>query len=397
MSNFTGSESMYLNALKISETLYDPLLLAQINSNLGNLYKDMGDYDRALNHYRTSVELSESMNNQIGLSINYINIGSAYKLKGDYLDSRNYLTKAESILKSTSQNGLKSILYTEFIDLGNLSSDTVMSVVYKERYDEVNILINSVEKQNDLLRTSNLLNLKVLDNEIKQRRTELELARKRNQILWILIVSLLIITVIYTIYSTVQRRLLFELYQTRFQQALINGLPVLPSNNDRSSLSMFRIMRSMKGYFRTSSNDQFQDSDESSAELISESVKEDGLEAYYKALVVYLNQLESFENQQFTLDELAYRIGTNNKYLSLSVKKYSGLNFSDFINSFKVKRCVQVMNQSPNIKSNLKQIQDVGGFKSKATFLRAFKKVTGLTPSQYQKQFQYVNEKVNPN
>ncbi len=397
LSDFTESEKMYLNALNISKALYDPLLLAQINSNLGNLYKDMGDYDRALTHYRTSVELSETMNNKIGESINFINMGSAYRLKGDYEDSRFYLNKADSLLKSTSQNGLKRILYAEFVELGNFSSDTWMSAVYKELYDEVNANINSMEKQNELLRTSNLLNLKVLDSEIKQKRTELELARKRNQILWILIVSLLIIILLYTIYSTVQRRLLFELYHTRFQHTLLSGLPVLPLQNDRSTLSEFRIIRSIIEYFRTPSSDPFQDRDENSTELISESVNEDGLEAYYKALVVYLNQLESFENQQFTLDELAYRIGTNSKYLSLSVRKYSGLNYSDFINSFKVKRCVQAINQSPSIKTNLKQIQDVGGFKSKATFLRAFKKVTGLTPAQYQKQFHHLKQTSHTN
>ena len=61
----------------------------------------------------------------------------------------------------------------------------------------------------------------------------------------------------------------------------------------------------------------------------------------------------------------------------------SGLNFNDFVNEKRVASVIQMMEKGEHANLNLLGIGLDCGFNSKATFNRAFKKYTGLTPNQY--------------
>ncbi len=92
---------------------------------------------------------------------------------------------------------------------------------------------------------------------------------------------------------------------------------------------------------------------------------------------------QAYLNQELSLATLAKQIDTSDKKLSTLLNQNLQTNFYDYINSFRI-----VAFKKGVIEGKLEQLSIVGlalqcGFKSKSSFYRAFKKETGLSPSQF--------------
>jgi AraC-like DNA-binding protein len=93
-----------------------------------------------------------------------------------------------------------------------------------------------------------------------------------------------------------------------------------------------------------------------------------------------------FLNPQYTLNQLAKDIDVQPKILSQVINENFNQNFFDYINHFRIEEAKRMLRDLSNAQ-NVLQILYESGFDSKATFNRAFKKETGLTPTGYRKKF----------
>jgi AraC-like DNA-binding protein len=89
-------------------------------------------------------------------------------------------------------------------------------------------------------------------------------------------------------------------------------------------------------------------------------------------------------DSEITLSDLANRLKTHTSLLSGIINKGFGRNFNDFINEFRVKEFQEKINLPENKHFTLLGIAYDCGFNSKATFNRAYKKITGKAPSSEQ-------------
>lgn len=83
-----------------------------------------------------------------------------------------------------------------------------------------------------------------------------------------------------------------------------------------------------------------------------------------------------------TVSELSRMLGVNTTVLSYVINQSQGCNFNDLINRYRVEAVKAELSKGSN--DQLLTIALDSGFNSKATFNRAFKKFTGLSPSEYQ-------------
>jgi AraC-like DNA-binding protein len=90
-----------------------------------------------------------------------------------------------------------------------------------------------------------------------------------------------------------------------------------------------------------------------------------------------------FQNPELTLTDLAKKLETNAAVISKTINQGFGLNFNDFINNYRVEAVKQSFENGNHKKSTLLGIAFDCGFNSKATFNRAFKKNTGLSPKDF--------------
>lgn len=88
-----------------------------------------------------------------------------------------------------------------------------------------------------------------------------------------------------------------------------------------------------------------------------------------------------------SLSQLASRLSLSANYLSQIINEQAGQHFFDFINAYRVESAKQALTVS-NQYGNILNIALDAGFNSKSAFYNAFKRHTGLTPSQFRQQQQ---------
>ncbi len=103
--DYDKAEDYYLKALKIREKVLEenhPDLATSYN-NLGLLYHDKGDYDKAEDYYLKALNIREKVleENHPDLATSYNNLGSLYHAKGDYDKAEDYFLKALEIFEKT--------------------------------------------------------------------------------------------------------------------------------------------------------------------------------------------------------------------------------------------------------------------------------------------------------
>ena len=93
-----------------------------------------------------------------------------------------------------------------------------------------------------------------------------------------------------------------------------------------------------------------------------------------------------FQNPELTLTDVAKKLKSNASVISKAINQGFGLNFNDFFNTYRIEAVKKCFEKGEHKKSTLLGIAFDCGFNSKATFNRAFKKNTGLSPKDFIKQ-----------
>jgi AraC-like DNA-binding protein len=86
---------------------------------------------------------------------------------------------------------------------------------------------------------------------------------------------------------------------------------------------------------------------------------------------------------ELTLAALAEKLGIHPNYLSQVINEKEGKSFYDYINTLRVEEFKRLLLIQENSKYTLMSLAFDCGFNSKSSFNKNFKKVTGLSPSEY--------------
>lgn len=113
--------------------------------------------------------------------------------------------------------------------------------------------------------------------------------------------------------------------------------------------------------------------------------EEDSLDINQR-LLCFMEQEKPYLENNLNLRGLAQELDVNANYLSQVINEQHGKNFFEFINSYRVNELKEMMNDPDNRQFTLLSMAFDCGFNSKTTFNTAFKRITGLTPSQYLKK-----------
>ncbi len=90
-----------------------------------------------------------------------------------------------------------------------------------------------------------------------------------------------------------------------------------------------------------------------------------------------------FENPDLTLDTLSTTLQVNPNHLSQVINSLENKNFYDYVNQLRVHYFMQLISRPENKNYKLLSLAYECGFNSKTAFNRNFKKITGLSPTDY--------------
>ncbi len=97
---------------------------------------------------------------------------------------------------------------------------------------------------------------------------------------------------------------------------------------------------------------------------------------------------QHYLNPNTNLKEVAGRLNIPSYVLSIFVHQAYQMHFNDVINSHRVKYVSEGLTNEQWDALTLEAVGEMAGFNNRITFLNAFKKFTGVTPSQYLKNIQ---------
>jgi len=107
------------------------------------------------------------------------------------------------------------------------------------------------------------------------------------------------------------------------------------------------------------------------------------MSALYSRVVSYMDSRKPYLSDGFGLDDMANAVFTNRVYLSRTINYYSGRNFKQFVNYYRVMYAVELIKRDPRL--NVLELASMSGFHSVVTFNMAFRLNMDSTPGAFSK------------
>lgn len=100
-----------------------------------------------------------------------------------------------------------------------------------------------------------------------------------------------------------------------------------------------------------------------------------------------MEETDEYCQPEFTVATLAKLIDSNERYVSMVVNDHFGKSFTEVLNDYRIKKACERLttNNAKYAQLTIAAIGQSVGYKSQTTFVKQFRKCTGLTPSVYQK------------
>ena len=115
-------------------------------------------------------------------------------------------------------------------------------------------------------------------------------------------------------------------------------------------------------------------------------ISDEECKALQKHLETLMQDKKPFTDQELTLQHLASQLGVRTYILSYLFNSYLKCGYTDYVNNYRVEEFKNIVGNKDFSKYTLDTIAKICGFSSKSAFFRNFKRIEGITPSEYVKQ-----------
>jgi YesN/AraC family two-component response regulator len=104
-----------------------------------------------------------------------------------------------------------------------------------------------------------------------------------------------------------------------------------------------------------------------------------------KILSVIVMQ-KKYKDKNYSAKKLAEDLGTNTRYISAVVNVRFHMNYTSFINKFRIEEAMAILTDRRYQDLKMEQVSDMVGFANRQSFYASFYKILRMTPRQYRLQ-----------
>lgn len=112
-------------------------------------------------------------------------------------------------------------------------------------------------------------------------------------------------------------------------------------------------------------------------------IPDEQLMEMYEDILDYMEKEKPYLNPELSLNLLSESLQLGAHKLSLTINQKSGMNFFNFINSYRIAEAQKLLSAAGNHGYSIEDIAFMSGFNSRAAFYATFKKQLELTPKAY--------------
>lgn len=352
--------------------LLEPRYIGSVYGELGKLYEKIGQTDSAIYYFRLNTDYSEKYKIMYMLVENLKKLAVLYEKAGDrktaMLYKNRYLAMSDSVFNMNEISKVKNARFVYEMD---------------KNYQKIASLASDKEQQRVQIKSQRIF-------------------------LYIISVSLFVfVAMLFWVYA--QKRKLYHAYKELFYR---NG-ELLRSEQENKLLRIGyenivaevgtgpeSAPGTMESLIVAEIGDMGQKTNKQNVRKAKEKEADVEEVRLYSAnkltseqketLLLGINKImenpDEFCNCEFSLERLATLIGSNSRYVSQIINETYNKNFRSFINEYRIKEAqFRLMNTARYGNYTIKAIAESVGYKSHTNFILIFKKMTGITPSIYQK------------
>ena len=105
---------------------------------------------------------------------------------------------------------------------------------------------------------------------------------------------------------------------------------------------------------------------------------------------------KKYKDKDYSAKRLAADLGTNTRYVSAVVNVRFHMNYTSFVNKFRIEEAMAILVDRRYQNLNMEEVSDMVGFSNRQSFYASFFKLMGMTPRDYRLQHlaQHPQEKV---
>lgn len=116
-------------------------------------------------------------------------------------------------------------------------------------------------------------------------------------------------------------------------------------------------------------------------QIYEDSVGNKKMNALYERALAYMDEHSPYLDEFFSLEDFSRKLYTNKVYLSRTINVYSGRNFRQFVNFYRVKYSIELMRRDSRLKVD--ELATMSGFHSNVSYNMAFRLFMNETPKEW--------------
>ena len=102
-------------------------------------------------------------------------------------------------------------------------------------------------------------------------------------------------------------------------------------------------------------------------------------------LILCMEQEKAFHSPDISLEKLANALNASKHHVSQVINEHLGASFFEYVNQLRVEEAKQLLAETTRSDLHVIEVAYAVGFNNKVSFNAAFKKATGMTPTEYRR------------
>ncbi len=335
--------------------------------NRARLAMTEGDTSAAIRHHEQALQYARD--NRIGkeyLLFQYCELGEIYMKLGDYAKAIDYAQICEPEAKREKAFDLLisvyQLLWNANAAIGNKPEE--------ERYRGLYLsLSDTIFNRNTIFSADNEL------RDYETRMTDEHIASLNGvinrQTLTIIGISLLLLLLLLLSFLLLRnnRKLRFA------HSTLLQKTRELQQQEQKNERLLGRLLADKSA--ETASGD---------APAATPSMESAQMKSLLAKIINVMDDTKAIAKPDFSLNTLAEAVGSNTKYVSQIINETYGKNFKTLLNERRIREaCRRLADRNNYEKMTIQAVYEEVGYTNAVSFIRAFRKVNGMTPSEYLK------------
>lgn len=375
--------------------------------NWGLIMKNEGKYAEAIQNFRKAASYSSTyeMNPSYLCSV-FEELYKTFDLMDIDDSTMYYINRCMDLAEKNNLLHLYSQPLKTLYRLYEKKGDLKNAILFQKKYLSIIDSIFNVREFNRVKNVQYLYEMEKTAKEISslhadQKKKEQKIGRQRKVLFYILSGTVLISFLLVLVY--IQKRKIQRSYRDLFHinreimESQQQNKEIQQQYKERLQKKEERLVAVYKqlNRYRELQNEPPIDNEENlwqtetseiNVKYQTSSLNKEQKQVLADAISNVMETTRQFCEPDFSLEKLATLVNSNSKYVSQVINEMYQKNFSNYVNDYRIREArIRLMDIEHYGNYTIKAIAESLGYKSHATFINVFRKITGITPSIYQK------------